>query len=202
MIGLALVSVSIIAEWDKSGIASLDTAKLKAAVRRALRKAGATALRDMRSEASKRIKARKRIASKYISRALSLRTDKGADIADMSWALNVSGQPVPLIAYPHRAVAGRTGKRGMGPRSMGGVSVEVNTGKRTLLRGAFVATMANGHQGIFRRRGAARLPIEELLGSRPVDALLHQGEADAVAARGGQSFGATFTRLLPLEVGK
>lgn len=77
----------------------------------------------------------------------------------------VSGQPVPLIAYPHSAVAGRTGKRGMGPRSMGGVA-------------------KSGHVGIFRRRGAARLPIEELLGSRPVDALLHEGEADAVAARG------------------
>lgn len=107
-----------------------------------------------------------------------------------------------MIAYPHSAVAGRTGKRGMGPRSMGGVAVEVNTGKRTIVRGAFVATMANGHQGIFRRCGSARLPIEELLGSRPVDALLHQGEADAVAERGGRSFGETFTRLLPMEVGK
>src|SRR5262249_32270001 len=111
-------------------------------------------------------------------------------------------KPVPLIAYPHREVQGKTGKRGMGPRSQGGVSVEVNTGKRTLLRGAFIAVMANGHEGIFRRRGRARLPIHELLGSRPVDALLHQGEADAVAARGGQSFAATFARLLPLEIDK
>jgi hypothetical protein len=197
-----MVSVSISAQWDKSGIAGLETGKLKGAVRRALRKAGATALRDMRSEASKRIKARKRIASKYISRALSLRAAKGGDIAGMSWALNVSGQPVPLIAYPHSAVAGRTGKRGMGPRSQGGVAVEVNTGKRTIVRGAFLATMRSGHEGIFRRRGSARLPIHELLGSRPVDALLHQGEADAVAARGGQSFGATFTRVLPMELGK
>jgi len=35
-----------------------------------------------------------------------------------------------------------------------------------------------------------------------VDALLHQGEADAVAARGGQSFGDTFARVLPMEIGK
>jgi hypothetical protein len=54
---------------------------------------------------------------------------------------------------------------------------------------------------IFRWRGAGRLPIEELLGSRPVDALLHQGEAEAVAARGGKLFGETFVRLLPM-VGK
>jgi hypothetical protein len=197
-----VVSVSISVQWDTRGIAGLETGKLKGAVRRALSKAGKTALRDMRSEASKRIKARKRIASKYISRALSLRAAKSGDIAGMSWALNVSGQPVPLIACPHSMVRGRAGKGAIGPRSQGGVAVEVNTGKRTLVRGAFLATMRSGHEGIFQRRGAARLPIHELLGSRPVDALLHPGEADAVAARGGRSFGDTFTRLLPLEIDK
>jgi len=71
-----------------------------------------------------------------------------------------------------------------------------------LAQGAFLATMKSGHVGIFRRRGAARLPIQELLGSRPVDALLHEGEADGVAERGGRSFGETFTRVLPMELGK
>jgi hypothetical protein len=33
--------------------------------------------------------------------------------------------------------------------------------------------MKSGHVGIFKRSGKARLPIEELRGSRPVDALLH-----------------------------
>jgi hypothetical protein len=48
-----------------------------------------------------------------------------------------------------------------------GVSVEVNRGKRTLVQGAFLAMMRSGHVGIFRRRGKARLPIEELLGPWP-----------------------------------
>jgi len=156
---------------------------------RALRKAGATALRDMRSEASKRIRARKRISPKCISRALSLRRPKGSDIASMSWAVQVSGEPVPLVAYPHR-------------QTKESVSVEVNRGKRTLLKGAFVATMTSGHEGVFRRKGKARLPIEELRGSRRVDALLHEGEAQGVAERGGKSFGETFTRVLPVEIGK
>lgn len=197
------MSVSISVQWDKSGIAGLETGKLKGAVVRALRKAGATALRDMRSEASKRIRERKAIAPKYISRALSLGRPKGSSIADMSWSLNVSGKPVPLIAYPHKAFKPRKlGKRKAGPRAPGGVRVEVNTGKWTLVRGAFVATMNSGHDGIFRRRGQARLPIDELLGSRPVDALLHKGESEAVAARGGASFSATFKRVLPQEIGK
>jgi hypothetical protein len=42
----------------------------------------------------------------------------------------------------------------------------------------------------------------ELLGSRPVDALLHQGEAEAVAERGARSLRDTFGRLLPVELEK
>jgi hypothetical protein len=71
------------------------------------------------------------------------------------------------------------------------VNVEVDRGKRTLVKGAFVATMKSGHVGIFRREGKARLPIKELRGSRPIDALLHAGEAQGVAERGGASFAAT-----------
>jgi hypothetical protein len=183
------MTVSINATWDRSGMRALETGPLTGALKRALRKSGATALRDMRSEASKRIRARKRIKSSYISRSLTLSRPRGSDINGMKWSVLVSGEPVPLIAYPAR-------------QTKKGVSVEVNRGKRTLVKGAFIATMKSGHRGVFRRRGKARLPIEELRGSRPVDALLHEGEAQGVADRGGKSFAATFARVLPIEVGK
>lgn len=183
------MSVGLDVKWDKSQIGALETSSLKGALKRALRKAGASALRDMRSEATKRVRARKRIKVSYVRAAMTLRRPRGGDIAAMAWAVDVSGKPVPLVAYPHR-------------QTKKGVSVEVNKGKRTLLKGAFVATMKSGHRGVFRRKGTARLPIEELRGSRPVDALLHKGEADAVAARGGATFEATFARVLPLEIGK
>jgi hypothetical protein len=183
------MSVRISVKWDRSQIAALESGPLKGALKRALRKAGATALRDMRAEASKRIRQRKRIKSSYIRDAITMRRPNGGDIASMEWAIDVSGKPVPLIAYPNR-------------QTRKGVSVEVNRGKRTLIKGAFLATMRSGHKGVFRRRGRARLPIEELRGSRPVDALLHEGEAQGVADRGGESFGATFARVLPLEIGK
>ena len=70
------------------------------------------------------------------------------------------------------------------------------------VKGAFVATMDNGHTDIFKRRSPKRNPIDKLLGSRPVDALLHKGEAQGVADRGGASFAATFARVLPQEVQK
>lgn len=175
-------------QWDTSELAPITPARFQAAVRRALRKAGSTALRDMNAEATKRIRARKRLAPKYIKRAITMQR-KGATIENAEWALKVSGEPVPLVAYPHR-------------QTRRGVSVEVNRGKRTLVRGTFKATMKSGHIGIFRRRGKARLPIQELFGSRPIDALLHKGEAEGVAQRGSRSLVDTFRRLLPLELGK
>lgn len=181
--------IAISATFDKSGLFAIEPGAVKRAMIRALRKAGATGQRDMRSEANKRIRARKRISSKYITRAMKLRRSGGSDPSAMSWALELSGDPVPLIAYPHR-------------QTKKGVSVEVNRGKRTVVRGSFVATMVSGHEGVFRRRGPQRLPIQELLGSRPVDALLHEGEAEAVGARGARSLAATFARLLPIELGK
>lgn len=183
------MALDISVKWDRSEMAALETGPMKGALKRALRKAGATALRDMRSEASKRIRARKRIKISYITRALTLRRPSGGDIAGMEWAIDVSGEAVPLVAYPHR-------------QTKKGVSVEVNRGKRTLVKGSFKATMKSGHKGVYRRRGTQRLPIDELRGSRPVDALLHEGEADAVAERGGRSFSATFARVLPLDLGK
>lgn len=181
--------VGISVRWDRSQIAALENGPLKGALKRALKKAGATALRDMKSEASKRIRARKRIRISYITKAISLVKTGGSDVSGMSWAVKVSGDPVPLTAYPFR-------------QTKKGVSVEVNRGKRTLVKGSFVSTMKSGHKGIFRRKGKARLPIQELFGSRPIDALLHEGEAQGVADRGGESFSNTFQRVLPLEIGK
>jgi hypothetical protein len=183
------MSVAVSVKWDRSQIAALETGPLKGALRRALRKAGATALRDMRSEAVKRIRARKAIKVRYISRALSKGKASGSDISNFAWSVDVDGEPVPLVAYPFR-------------QTKKGVSVEINKGKRTIIKGSFVASMKSGHKGVFVRKGKARLPIKELRGSRPVDALLHKGEADGVAARGSSSFVTTFQRVLPLEIAK
>jgi hypothetical protein len=174
---------------DWRGMRALLAGNSERALARAARKAGSTGLREMRSEASKRVRQRKRIKAGMVGRALHARRPKGGKLNAMVWAVDVRGDKVPLSAYPHRQV-----KRG--------VSVEVNRGKRTILKSAFVASAGSGHKGVWLRRGKERLPIRELLGSRPVDALLHKGEADAVQQRGARAFRATFLRVLPLELGK
>ena len=177
---------SIRVEFDEREIRAL--AKVDPAIRRALRKAGATALRDMRSEASKRIRQRKRLKASAVNKALVMAKPEGRP-EEGTWALRVRGTPIPLSAYPHR-------------QTRAGVSVEINRGKRTLIKSAFIATMASGHRGIYVRRGARRLPIDERFGSRPVDALLHKGESEAVGERGARSMVSAFTRLLAMELEK
>jgi hypothetical protein len=183
------MSVTTDVTWDAKGLQALRPGRLDRAVARALSKAGSTALRDMRSEASKRIRQRKRLKAGVVSRAFRLRRPRKTTIDGQEWALDVSGKPVSLTAYPHR-------------QTKAGVSVEINRGKRTLIKSAFVATMESGKRGVWLRMGKERLPIRELLGSRPIDALLHEGEAAGVSARGARSFGAAFERLLPLEIAK
>jgi hypothetical protein len=184
------MAVAVDLEWSSADLAFLRSALTDRPLSRALRKAGATALRDARSEAGKRIRRRKRIKAAVVRRALVLRKPRGGRNMDgLEWAIDVRGDPVKLSAYPHR-------------QTRKGVSVAVNRGARTLVLGAFVATMGSGHRGVFIRRGLARLPIRELLGSRPVDALLHAGEAEGVLARGRDSFAKTFARLLPIELAK
>lgn len=197
------MAVSVSFEINSKELAALQEGRITPAIARALRKAGSTALRDMRSEASKRIRRRKKISAKYIRRAIHLRRPKIANSRlEGTWALDFSGTPVPLVAYPHKQTALPKGPKEKRRARAGGVRVEVNRGKRTLIKSAFVATMKSGHKGIWVRKGAKRLPIMEKLGSRPVDAMLHKGEAEAVAARGAASMGATFDRVLPLELGK
>lgn len=187
------MSKSISATWEKAGLHAVLAATKKGgldkAIAKACSKASSTALRDMRSEASKRIRARKRIKVAYVRKAIVLvKADKGT-IDGISFGVRFTGEKVPLSAYPHR-------------QTKAGVVVEVNVGKKTLLEHAFIANSKSGIEAVFKRKGKARLPLEELLGSRPVDAMLHAGEAEAVAQRGATSFGATFDRLLPLEVQK
>jgi hypothetical protein len=179
-------SISIRVDWDPG---ALKGGKLGTAVRRALRKAGSTALRDMRSEATKRVRARKRLRAGFIRKAITMSRPKGGDIERMEWALHVSGRPVRAVDYPHR-------------QTKKGVSVAINRGARSLIRHAFIATMQSGHKGVFVRRGNRRLPIDERFASRVTDALRHPGEMDAIVARGRRVFGETYNRLLPLELDK
>ena len=176
-------------EFSKEELAALKASRIKPGISRAMKRAAATSLRDMRAEAQKRIRARKRLKVKTVKAAIVPTKNAGRQIEDMNWGIRLRGKAFRLIDYPHRQL-----KRG--------ISVSVNKGKRTKLPHAFLAKMKSGHVGIFQRNHPDRRDIRELLGSRPVDALLHDGEADSISARGRRSFFNTMDRLLAAELDK
>lgn len=91
--------------------------------------------------------------------------------AKLEGRIDISRKPIPLINFVRGSVD-RANKRA---GKNGGVTVEIFKGKTETLRGAFIATMASGHTGIFERRHVAgrnvytgprnpRLPIDERFG--------------------------------------
>lgn len=177
-------------KWDRDELAPFLDGKVEQAVVRALSKAGGDAIRAVRAEGKRRVRAKKRIKAEYLAdRAMPLTYPRAKSINAMVWTMRVSGREVPLGKYPSRQT-----KRG--------VSVMVNKGQRRVIKGAFIAKMKSGHVGVFMREGRSSLPIKHALSSRASDVFRDKGTSHTVLLRGHTAFGRTFRRVLPLELAK
>ncbi len=181
--------LSFKASFSKRELAAISAKTLSKGVNKAMRRAKATSLRTMKSETKKRVRKRKSIKAGAVSKSIKTEDNRQRRIEDMAWGVRMRGKPRGLIEYPHRQL-----KKGL--------SVMVNKGKRTKLPHAFLAVMKSGHVGIFQRKNPFTRKIRELLGSRPVDAMLHDGEAAGVRDAGRKAFIETAQRNLKLELGK
>jgi hypothetical protein len=185
-------------KWDSRDLEVFRGRRIEGALLRALSKAGGDAIRFVRTGTGKLVRQRKRMKLGRVRGGLPIffPTNK-SQISDLGWRMDVSGAPVPLAEFPHRVV-----RRQEGRRHGGGVMVEVNVGKRQLVRSAFVARMASGHVGVFRRRGEARLPIDEAFTSRLSDVVQDTGFVPFVYEGAQARFASTFARLLPIELSR
>jgi len=99
---------------------------------------------------SKEVRKQVNVKAAVLKRGVKIRR---ANAKNQVAALDVSGQHVPLIA-----MGARQTKRGVTVK-------RYKAGRRILLKGAFITTMPKtGHVGVFRRKGAPRLPIQEQFG--------------------------------------
>lgn len=197
--------LTLVLDWDRSLLRPLEERGLEKALTNAMMKAGGDAIRAMRAESNRSIRARKRIKASYVTRGLALRFPRSTkSIGDLEWKIVVSNDPVPMAAYQHRQVKS-------------GVSVAINRGKRSIVRHAFMVTLKSGHRGVYVREESAktsdgrdskrrvrknRLPLKELFSSRIADVFRDNGMVPAVFSRGNAVFGSSLSRLLPLEVEK
>lgn len=124
------------------------------------------------------------IKASAIKRSFSIQHVK---VGNLVVTLESTGQPTALINY-----GARQGK--------GGVSVQVKTGRK-VLRHAFIATMPNGHRGVFERTGnqhkkvvrngktvRSGLPIKELFGPSIPKSLSNDAVEKALMAKIKQKF--------------
>lgn len=176
--------------WDSGQLRVWQGRSVERAVGRALFKSGRDALRTLRTESSRTVRARKRIKLARVNKSLATFFPSSSDsIGDLEWRMDVSGKAIPLVDYPHS-------------QTRAGVMVAVNVGKRVLIRSAFEAKMKSGHDGIFARRGKSRLPIDELFSTRISDVFRDAGMITSVVARALGAFDRTFDRVFPLELDK
>jgi hypothetical protein len=146
------------------------------AVVRALNKTAMQA----RTAASQEVKAAGyNIKSSAIKKSFTIQR---ASRGNLVVVLKATGRPIALINYGAR-------------QTKGGVSVQVKAA-RTVLRHSFVATMPNGHRGVFERTGKGHkrvmrngkmintgLPIKELYGPSIPQSLANDAVNKAVMAK-------------------
>jgi hypothetical protein len=195
-------------EWDSSQLTIFRDSGVEKALQRALSKAGGDALRTMRAEASRGVRARKRFKVKAVNESLPLVFPKTKEIQGLIWQMGVSGKPVSLADLPHR-------------QTKKGVKVAVNKGAWKLIPSAFVAKMKSGHEAVFIRARSAmqgpltqrqaklkhvfrvgRLPIEQLATTSVANVFADAGFIPTLQAKAQEKFTTTFNRLLPLELDK
>ncbi len=187
--------------WSSRDLAMWRGGKVEKALAQALSKAGGGAARAMKAESSRQIRERKRFRAWHVNRALPLTFPTSKEITRLAWRMDVSGAPVPVAAFSHR-------------QTRRGVSVAINKGSRSLIRSAFIATMASGHKGVFTAfgpkriigrgtyAGAFRRPIREAFTTRVSDVFNDSGFIPRVQRRAQGVFARDFERLLPMELRK
>ncbi len=140
------VRVDFKAEGLLAGLESLGR-KMPAAVKRSL----ARTAKSARAELGTLISADTGLPARAVKLGVSV-----AIASDTKILLSASNRRVPLIEFKAR---GPEPSRGQGR----GVSYSLPGGRGRLKR-AFIATMSNGHRGVFERFAGERLPIGEKFG--------------------------------------
>lgn len=183
--------------WSSKDLAIFEDRKIEKAVTSALKKSGSGALRTLRTASSKEVREKKRLKLKRVNDSLPLIFPTSNDIDRLEWKMKVSGKAMPMGNYPSR-------------QTKKGVVVTINTGKRVLIRSAFVLTIKGlrkdgsdySHTGVFVRKTKDRYPIDHALSTRVSDVFKNTGMIQGVLFAAQTKFGREFERLLPIELGK
>lgn len=168
----------------KKGFKSLNAREINLGIARALNHTAAKS----KTASSKEIREYYSIKTRYIARAIKV--DK-ANRQNLAAAVIATGRPLPLAAFPFRA-------------TKKGIAVKIRK-EYTKLPGAFKATMASGHTGVFARghynkkdfawrnkrikKSGPDLPITELTTISIPGAFMHSNVINTLKQKVNKDFG-------------
>lgn len=178
-------------EWDSEDLKVFRGGAVEKALARALRLAGNAAIREAKEASTDHVTSRKLIGRSNVEEGLPLDMPKTSDaINDLVWVERISGKGMALSKFPNIQTAL-------------GATVRVNAASGfKLLKGAFTVRLSSGHLGIFRRKGAERLPIKELWTTRISDAMSDPGAIDGAHRKAQEKFQTVFARGIERELAK
>lgn len=159
-------------EWDR-GVARLAQ-RYPNAVTRAMNRAATSARVVMVREVARDLGLRQADISDNITIRPTFVSGASGNVSTKFTAQVIgSGARIPLYRFRAR-------------QTRAGVTARLPTGAGTY-PGAFIATMKSGHVGVFKRKGATRLPIQELFG--PSVTRVFEKYIPIGAARGHEQLG-------------
>jgi len=152
--------VDIRVENDSAQRLARDLSAMGARGKRMIRSAVNETGRSVRTNVSKRLREVITLKSSEIRDQVSLR--RAGDLTNPTASVTLRRKPVPLIRFQVRP-------RQPDPKRKLPVLVKVYQNRPAERDArAFVARMASGHVGVFRRMGRGRLPIVEKTGPTPL----------------------------------
>lgn len=179
-------------EWDSRSLPfGRGDKRVEKALARALRLAGSAAIRQVQDGSVEHVTTKKLISADTVRDGLPLDLPgTKVEISDLQWTERISGKGMALVRFPYMQTA-------LGAR----VRVNARSGFK-LLKGSFTLRLRSGHVGIFRREGAARLPIKELWTTRISDSMSDPGAVDGIGTKAMEKLQTAFARGLERELAK
>ncbi len=202
---------SLAFSWDQDQVGAIKLMISPAGpILKAVKMAGGDGIRALRVKSSKSIREARRIKVRAVNKALPTFFPTGRTLASLEWKMKASGKAIPLSAFPFREIKAKIiGRKGRKERVGGGVSVALKPGGvRTFVPGAFKVKLKSGHVGIALRTGAkvgakgGRNPFRLTFGPTIAALMGNRGLIPEAHRHAGVVFGASFARLLPIELAK
>ena len=148
------------------------------------KKARSRAVRKMRTEGQRVIRETRRLKVGEAKARI-----KPIMLGGVPGGVEIDGSPIPIVSFRHR-------------QTKKGITFYSHKGRTSKVAGAFNTRVGAGHDGVFKRKGKERLPIDEVYTTGVASSFKDEAPRDRVMRAGSAEWYATMERLLKRKMRK